>query len=73
MKISLLINMKMYVSVGIFIFISRENFMLRGVEHEKKIITTEPGYCSFHWLMTCVLSVMGCFCSLLVSLVGYVL
>ena len=36
MKISLLINMKMCVIVGIFIFISRENFMLSGVEHEKK-------------------------------------
>ena len=34
MKISLLINMKMPTVVGIFIFISRENFMLDGVEAE---------------------------------------
>ena len=36
MKISLLINMKMPTIVGIFIFISRENFLLSLVEHEKK-------------------------------------
>ena len=33
---SLLINTKMPTIVGIFIFISRENFMLSQVEHEKK-------------------------------------
>ena len=35
MKISLLINMKMPTIVGIFIFISKENFMLSWVELEK--------------------------------------
>ena len=34
MKFSLLINMKMPTIVGIFIFISKENFMLSWVEHE---------------------------------------
>ena len=29
--------------VGIFIFISRENFMFSWIEHEKKITTSEPG------------------------------
>ena len=35
MKISLLLDMKMPIIVGIFIFISRENFMLSWVEHKK--------------------------------------
>ena len=35
MKFSLLINMKMPTKVGIFIFISRENFMLSYVRQEK--------------------------------------
>ena len=35
MKISLLINMKMPTIVGIFIFISRENFMLSKVKQER--------------------------------------
>ena len=38
MKISLLINI-----VGIFIFISRANFMLIRGEQEKKIIILGPG------------------------------
>ena len=42
MKISLLINMKMPTIVGIFIFISRENFTLSWVEHEKSFITSGP-------------------------------
>ena len=42
MKISLLINMKMPTVVGIFIFISRENFMLSCVEHAKSFITSRP-------------------------------
>ena len=42
MKFSLLINMKMPTIVGIFIFISRENFMLSRVEYEKSFITSEP-------------------------------
>ena len=34
--------------VGIFIFISRENFMLSWVEHEKKgFITSGPGFMFF--------------------------
>ena len=39
-EISLLINIKMLTIVGIFIFISRENFMLGWVEHEKSFIIT---------------------------------
>ena len=35
MKFSLLINMKMPTIVGIFIFISRENFMLSYVQQER--------------------------------------
>ena len=35
--------MKMPTVVGIFIFISRENFMLSGVQHEKSFITWKPG------------------------------
>ena len=42
MKFSLLINMKMPTIVGIFIFISRENFMLSWVEHENNFITFGP-------------------------------
>ena len=40
MKISLLINMKMPTSVGIFIFINREIFTLSWVKHEKSFITS---------------------------------
>ena len=36
--------MKMPTIVGIFIFISRENFMLNWVEHEKSFITPGPEY-----------------------------
>ena len=42
---SLLINMKMPTIVGIFIFISWENFMLSWVEHEKSFITLGPDQC----------------------------
>ena len=42
-KISLLINMKMPTIVGIFIFFSRENFMLSWDEHDKCFITSGPG------------------------------
>ena len=45
MKISLLINMKMPTIVSIFIFISRENFMLSWSEHEKSFLVTGPGLC----------------------------
>ena len=44
MKISLVINMKMPTIVGIFIFISRENYMLSCVEHEKSFITSELAF-----------------------------
>ena len=40
-----LINIKMPTIVGILIFISRKNFMLNSVEHEKSYITSGPGYC----------------------------
>ena len=39
----MLMNMKMPTLVGIFIFISTENFMLRGADHKKCFITSEPG------------------------------
>ena len=39
MKISLLMDMKLPTIVVIFIFISRKNFMLSRVEHEKSSIT----------------------------------
>ena len=45
MKFSLLINMKMPTIVGIFIFISRENFMLSWVEHEKSFMISGPDQC----------------------------
>ena len=35
--------MKMPTFVGIFIFISRENFMLNYVEHEKKFYSLKAG------------------------------
>ena len=35
--------MKMPTIVGIFIFISRENFMLSRIEHLKSFITLPPG------------------------------
>ena len=41
-EISLLINMKMPTIVGIIIFISRENFMLSLVKHERSFITSGP-------------------------------
>ena len=40
MKFSLQVNMKMPTIVGIFIFISRENFMLGRDEYEKSFITS---------------------------------
>ena len=51
MKFSVLMNMKMptLLVVGIFIFISRENFMLSSVEHEKRFITLEPGISNREW------------------------
>ena len=42
-SIFLLINVKMPTTVGILTFISRKNFMLSGVEHEKSFITSGPG------------------------------
>ena len=37
-----LINVKMQTIVGILIFMSRKNFMLSPVEHEKSFITAGP-------------------------------
>ena len=39
----LLINVKMPTIVGILTFMSRINFMLSSVEHEKSLITSGPG------------------------------
>ena len=39
----LLINVKMPTIVGILTFVSRKNFMLNSVEHEKSFITSGPG------------------------------
>ena len=38
-----LINVKMSTIVGILTFMSRKNFMLSEVEHEKSFITSGPG------------------------------
>ena len=38
-----LINVKMPTIFGILTFMSRKNFMLSWVEHEKSFITLEPG------------------------------
>ena len=38
-----LINVKMPTIVGILSFMSRKNFMLSRVEHEKSFITVGPG------------------------------
>ena len=40
----MLINVKMPTIVGILIFMSRKNFMLCLVEHEKSFITLGPGF-----------------------------
>ena len=37
-----LINVKMPTIVGILTFMSRKNFMLSSVEHEKSFITSGP-------------------------------
>ena len=42
MLFSPLINNKMPTIVGILIFMSRKNFMLSLVEHEKSLITSGP-------------------------------
>ena len=43
-----LINVKMPTIVGILTFMSKQNFMLSWVEHEKSFITSGPGlvFCS---------------------------
>ena len=38
-----LINVKMPTIAGILTFMSRKNFMLSRVEHEKSFITSGPG------------------------------
>ena len=55
MKISLLINMKMPTVVGIFMFISRENFMYSWLEHEKKFYNLGARI-----LPVCILESQGC-------------
>ena len=40
----MLINVKMPTIVGILTFISRINFVISRVEHEKSFITSKPGY-----------------------------
>ena len=47
--------MKMQTIVGIFIFISRENFMLRWVEHKKCFITSGPDLFGEDGHVLCVL------------------
>ena len=44
----LLINVKMSTTVGILTIMSRKNFMLNGVEHEKSFITSGPGLSPVH-------------------------
>ena len=46
MKFSLLINMKMPTIVGIFIFSSRENFMLSNFSQEKNCIVNSLRFIS---------------------------
>ena len=41
----MLINVKMPMIVGILTFMSRINFVLSRVEHEKSFITSGPGLC----------------------------
>ena len=40
----MLINVKMPTIVGILTFMSRINFILCSVEHEKCFITSSPGF-----------------------------
>ena len=48
-----LINVKMPTIVGILTYMSRKNFMLSGVEHEKSFITSGLGFRSeFQLLVT---------------------
>ena len=44
MLFSLFINVKMPTIVGILTFMSRKNFMLDSVEHEKSFITSGPDH-----------------------------
>ena len=46
MKFSLLINRKMPTTVGIFLFISRENFMLSKVSKKEFVIVNNLGFIS---------------------------
>ena len=43
-----LINVKMPTIVGILTFVSRKNFMLSWVEHEKSFITSGPDQSSLY-------------------------
>ena len=40
----MLINVKMLTIVGILTFMSRKNFMLNSVEHERSFIIMGPGH-----------------------------
>ena len=42
MPFFMLINVKMSTIVGILTFMSRKNFMLNSVEHEKSFVTSGP-------------------------------
>ena len=55
----LLINVKMPTIVGILTFMSRKNFMLNWVEHEKSFITSGPGRCVITYISQCFN--YGCF------------
>ena len=45
-----LINVKVPTVVGILTFMSRKNFMLSLLEHEKSFITSRPGFRFYRFL-----------------------
>ena len=57
----MLINVKMSTIVGILTFMSRINFVLSRVEHEKSFITSGPGFrfCTFTQLYVVFLFLTG--------------
>ena len=46
----MLINVKMQTIVGILTFMSRINFVLSCIEHEKYFITLGPGYFALYFM-----------------------
>ena len=50
-----LINVKVPIIVGILTFMSRKNFMLSRVEHEKSFITSGPGGESYGFVLSSLL------------------